>query len=232
MMYGGQFGRMEGLVYKCWDDNKNLIQPIKLPNGTKFIGGVDWGFVDPFVIKVRAITPGGMHYGVSEFYKSGLTPTEQILAAQHKMQTWGVKLFYADPSEPGLIEDFCRNGVPTVGADNDIARGVGLHYELIALRKYKEFIGACPHSCDERDMYHYPEPKDLKPDQNPRKKDKIPVDQNNHGMDVDRYQTIETYKTTKKKAPKMPGSQQLSPNHFIRLEQLKSGKIRKSYDDY
>lgn len=46
-------------------------------------------------------------------------------------------------------------------------------------------------------MYHYPEPKDLKPDQS--QKDMLPVDVNNHTCDVDRYITLHTYNFDKKR---------------------------------
>lgn len=185
MIYGGTFGRMDGLVYDCWDDAENLIQAFQFPPSTRFVGGIDWGYYpDPFTLKVRAITPDGKHYGVSEFVKTKLTPTDIAQVVAQKASVFGMKKIWADPSNPGMIEELNRQlsmlkiQCSVQGADNDIDRGVGLHYELIKTRKYKEFIGACPYSNDEREVYHYPEEKDLKPDQN--SKDLKPVDQNNH----------------------------------------------------
>src|SRR3990167_1434755 len=59
MLYGGEFGKMSGLVYDCFDETENQCDVIPLPPDTKFYAGIDWGFNDPFVIKVRAITPSG-----------------------------------------------------------------------------------------------------------------------------------------------------------------------------
>lgn len=202
MLYGGEFGRMSGLVYDCWDDDINLVQPFQLPIGTRYIGGIDWGFTDPFVLKIRAITPEGKHYGISEFYKTGLTLPDIVAIVKQKSQVYSTERYYADPSNPGAIEELNRNGLPVVPADNDIRRGVDLHYEMIKTGKYKEFRGACPFSMDERESYHYPEPVDLKPDQD--SKEQLPVGQADHCMDVDRYITISTYRSDRKLTPKNP----------------------------
>lgn len=194
MIFGGEWGNMAGLVYDCFDEEQNIIDRFDLPEGTKFYGGVDWGYnPDPFVCKIRAVTPSGDHFGVSEFYKTGMTITDMVNYCQKVRSLWGVRMFYCDPSEPGSIEEFNRNGIPSKGADNDINRGIGLHYELLKTRRLKYFRGSNAHTLDEIETYHYPEPKDLRPDED--SKQQTPVDQNNHAMDADRYVTIETYRT-------------------------------------
>jgi PBSX family phage terminase large subunit len=227
MLFGGEWGQMAGLVYDCWDDQQNLVEPFQLPVGTVYYGGVDWGFTDPFVMKVRAITPDGRHYGVSEFYKTGLTLSDMILIAKQKKQVYGIKSFFADPSQPGHIEEFNRNGLSCVGADNDIRRGVDLHYELIKTRKYKEFKGSCPYSADERETYHYPEPKDLGPDDD--SKEQLPVGQGDHCMDVDRYITMMTYRRDGKLSPKEPGGVKMYKN---RLDYLKRAHLKSGSEDW
>lgn len=201
MIYGGEFGKMHGLVYDCWEDDENLIAPFQLPVGTRYIAGCDWGWTDPFCMKIRAVTPDGMQYGISEFYKSRLTISDIIKIAQQKKQTFPIERFVCDPSQPGYIEEFNRAGLVAIPAQNDIRPGIDAHYELIKTRKYKEFIDACPHSQDEREAYHYPEPEDMGPDD--KSKDPLPVDANNHAMDVDRYLTLEA-KVFVKEKPRKP----------------------------
>lgn len=223
MIYGGKWDKMEGLVYDCWDDDENLVQAFELPVGTKYIAGVDWGYnPDPFALKVRAITPDGRHYGVSEFVKTRLTITDIVQVAKQKKSVFPIQVFYCDPSQPGYIEEFNRNGLPAIGADNDIRRGVDLHYELIKTRRYKEFIGACPYSADEREVYHYPELKDLGPDDN--SKEQLPADQNNHTQDADRYITIMTYRSGGKAEVKLPGEKPKQETIEQRLARLRRGK--------
>jgi hypothetical protein len=222
MIYGGQWDRMEGLVYDAWDDQENLVEAFQLPEGTRYFGGIDWGYYpDPCAIKIRAITPDGKHYGISEYVANHKTITDIVKLLKSKMQVYNVVRFYCDPSQPGYIEELNRHGIPAQGAENDIRRGIDLHYELIKTRRYKEFRGACPHSSDERETYHYPEPKELRPDQ--ASKELVPVDQANHCMDVDRYITIETYRLELKHSPKLPGQSEPKTLHE-RLERLKRPK--------
>ena len=224
MVFGGEWGQMVGLVYDCWDEEANKVEAFQLPQETRYFGGIDWGYSpDPFVLKIRAITPDGRHYGVSEFYQRGMTPSKIVELCQQKKKTYGIGAFYCDPSQPGMIQELCNNGVPALPADNDIRRGIGLHYDLVQSRRYKEFTGACPHSDDEREVYHYPEPEDLGPDDD-AKEDGIPVDQDNHAMDVDRYLTISLYRTDTKRVPKTPSETTPRPiDQHERLAFLKRG---------
>lgn len=223
MMYGGEWGRMSGLVYDCWDDARNIVSPFELPKDTKFYGGIDWGHTEPFVLVVRAVTPDGRHYQVSEFYKSGFTISDMIQIAKQKKQVFGITRFYCGPDQPGLIEEFNRNGLTAIGANNDVRRGVDLHYELIRTGKYKIFDQTSPHTLDELESYHYPDPKDLGPDDST--KEMKPVGQNDHALDANRYVTIETYRNEFKLTPKSPEDSKIKHRDQIeRLEFLKRKK--------
>lgn len=228
MIYGGEMTRMEGLVYDCWDDDLNLVEPFILPTDVRVVAGVDWGYhPDPFAMKVRAITRDGRHYGLSETVRTRMTITDIVKECQRQKQIHGIQVFYCDPSQPGYIEEFNRNGLPAVPADNDIRRGIDLHYELIKSRRYKEFKGQCPHSLDERETYHYPEAKDLKPDQD--SKEQLPVDSGNHCMDAERYASIMTVRREAKLTPKTMGEGKPAKN---RLEQLKRRTNREGMESW
>lgn len=222
MIYGGLFGQMAGLVYNCFDEELHQCKPFDLPSGTRFYGGIDWGYTDPFVLKIRAITPTGHHFSVSEFFKSGLTPSQIVGTVKQKHETFGCLQFFADPSNPAMIEELNRNGIPCTAAENEIAHGVGLHYDLIKSGKYQMFEGANPHTLDEYSTYHYPEPEELGPDD--KSKEQVPVDQGNHGMDAERYITVSTYRRVEKSTPKAPDDNQklkTSRNHEKRIAALK-----------
>jgi hypothetical protein len=60
------------------------------------------------------------------------------------------------------------------------------------------FKGNNFHTADEYEMYHYPEQKDLKPDQSESDHSELPVDKDNHCMDANRYVTYATFTTSKK----------------------------------
>lgn len=189
-IYGGEFERMQGLVYDCWQEDLHVIDPVALPSGTVYYAGLDWGFTDPFVLHIRAITPGGNHFVVGEFHKPGLTISDVVQACKQQKQIWNIKTFYCDPSQPAHILELNRNGCPAVAAENDIRIGIDKQYELIRSGKFKVFRNAAPYFCDEIEAYHYPEPEELRPDQN--SKDRLPVGQNDHCMDSSRYCTIMT----------------------------------------
>lgn len=178
MMYGGNFDKMQGLVYDCFDEDLNQCEPFSFPSSTKFYAGIDWGYTDPFVLIVHAIMENGDRYQVHETYKTGLTLPEIAGECAKIKQKWGVQIFYADPSQPGSIEYLCRNGLPTVPANNDIRYGIDMVYEQLKARTFKIFRGTSKILLDELDTYHYPDPKDLKPDQN--SKETKPVGQNDH----------------------------------------------------
>mgnify|MGYP001578957111 FL=1 len=189
-MYGGQFERMQGLVYDCFSEEENIVVKYLFPDGTRYYAGVDWGFNDPFVIVVRAVTPGGQHFQVSEYCKSRMTLPEMVQVAKTKKEIYNIEQFYCDPSQPGHIEEFNRNGIIARGANNDIDLGLDLHYSLIKSRRYKILKDTSPHTLDELETYHWPEPKYLTGDQSSKKT--RPVDQNNHCLDANRYVTVMT----------------------------------------
>jgi len=178
MIYGGSFEKADGLVYDCFKQDVHECEPFKLPDGTRYFGGIDWGYTDPFVISVRAITPRGMHYKVGEFYRTQCSLKDMLDAGRRFKSLWPIEVFECDPSRPDYISEFCAAGMPAVAAQNDINMGIDRHYELIKSDNYRIFKNTSPHTLDEYEQYHYPEPKDLKPDQD--NKDRLPVDQNNH----------------------------------------------------
>jgi hypothetical protein len=214
MVFGGAFGRMEGLVYDCFDDDENMCpQTTILPPGAVFYAGVDWGVTHAFVIHVRAVTPSGDHYQVAETFSPGLNPTMMAQAAASAKLTWGIKTFYADPSQPGMIKLFNSKGIPCVAANNDIKVGIGYHYELIKTRRFKIFQKVAPHSIDQYSTYHYPSPKDLKQDQD--EKAIKPVKVNDDALDAARYCTIMTYHLSEpKRRAGVPGEMGVDVNRL------------------
>lgn len=191
MMFGGEWEKAEGLVYNCFDEHENMCNPVDLPYGTKIVAGVDWGTTNPFALIVRAITPDGNHYQLSEVYQTGLTILDMIAVAKQKLLYYPIEVFYADPASPGYIAEFNRAGLTTVAANNDIKMGIDYHYELLKTRRLKMFRGDNKYTLDEYETYHYPSLDEIKQDNDI--KEQNPVKQNDHAMDANRYITIMTY---------------------------------------
>lgn len=201
MMFGGNWDKMEGLVYDCFDDQLNTCDPFTLPTGTQYFAGVDWGHTHPFVILVRAVTPDGNHYQVAEFYKTGLTINDMKTEAKTLMARFDIRHFFCGPDRPENIVELCRAGIPAVPARNDVILGIDMHYELIKSRKFKVFRGSSPYSLDEYEKYHWPTEEELPQDRDD--KEKNPVKQDDDCMDVSRYITIMTQRI-EKRMPRSP----------------------------
>lgn len=224
-LFGGQWERMAGLVYDCADEDENQCDSFPLPHGTKVVGGIDWGWTEPFVLKVRAITPDDRQWGIHEFYRSQLTITDICAAVARLVTTWNIQVIYAGPDQPASIEElnryFRKQGLKcsVVPANNDVRLGIDRHYELLRTRRLKYVRGENPHTWDELDTYHYPEPHDLKPDQN--SKDHMPVQQNDHALDADRYISIMTYAGAKRFVPRVPAEVARREDVHTEFERLK-----------
>lgn len=224
-LFGGKWERMAGLVYDCFDEVENQCDAAALPDGTRYVGGIDWGYTEPFVLKVRAITPTGAHFGISEFYKSGLTINGIAPVVLQRARIFGMTHIYAGPDQPGYIEELNRQlhaaGVRCVvlPANNDVRLGIDRHYELVKTRRLKYFRGTHPYTLDELDTYHYPAPEDLQPDENA--KDAKPVFQNDHALDADRYISIMTSLAAKRHHAVVGGDQPKEESQYQRIERLK-----------
>lgn len=215
-IFGGQWEKMEGLVYDCFDEGKHVVKPFPLPQGTKFYAGVDWGFTNPFALVVRAITPEGNHIDVSEVYETGLTISDMVARAKQKKAIWGIECFYCDPSAPAYIEEFNRQGLRAMPANNDIRKGIDLQYELIKDLRWFCFSD-CKYLIDEMESYHYPDLKELKGDTNV--KEQLPVKQNDHLMDASRYISIALYR------PKAKRKEILNPNFVDKSKLFKESEV-------
>ncbi len=218
-IYGGRWEKMAGLVYDVFDDVENTCAPFSFPTGTKFVGGIDWGWSNPFALVVRAITPDDAHYQCFEFYRSGCTLAQKIEVAKQAKALFGVKPFYADPSNPEAIAAFNEAGLTCVPADNAIQAGIDDHYEMIKTRRYKVIRGTSPYTLDEYESYHWPEEIETGPDKDI--KEQTPVKQNEHAMDANRYVTRMTRRGVAKKVPTVAEERQAQEDQYRRIERLK-----------
>lgn len=217
-LFNGQFEKMQGLVYDCFNEERNSIGHFDIDNA-EIYAGVDWGHNDPTVCIIWAITPSGHRIQISEFYKTGMRIGEVTDMLKSKQEIFKVKRFYCDPSKPDMIAELQSRGVRAIGSNNEIDRGIELLYELIKTEKYLILKDSSPYTIDEYDSYHWPEPKDLKPDEDAKKEK--PVDQNNHCMDVNRYLALSTHHIGKRKSdsnvPKEYRDPETTPERLSRL---------------
>jgi len=172
-LFEGKWAAPEGLVYPELMDC--VVEPYtEIPDG-RFIGGVDFGWNDPFVAL-------GMVYDSDtdiihiyyERYISKCPLTEHIKALQRfDRTTW-----YCDPSRPDSIRDLRIADIWVKAANNNILSGVDAVSARITSGRLK--IGAdCTALIAESQGYAYPE-KHLAAGEKP-------APGNDHAMDALRY---------------------------------------------
>jgi len=223
MKYEGEFGKMEGLVYDLYD--QCLIKSFPLPTGTIYYGGVDWGYSpDPFCLTVRGVTPEGKHYRIFEFYKNFLTISDVVDILTRFHAIYQFKMLFCDPSQPAHIDALSRARLPAMGANNDIRYGIDKHYALMKAEKFYIFEDQCQTGIDEYSTYCYREPKELKLGEDSREKDQMPVGQNDHGCDADRYTTLGLeFRVGERFVPSPPDLMERPRDLQKRIEWLKRG---------
>lgn len=223
MLFGGEWNKVVGLVYDCFDEGENQTPMFAFPTSTRFFASIDWGYTEPFVLLVHAILPNGKRFQVSETYRTGLTITDIITLCKQKKDVFNIEKFFCDPSQPGYIEELSRNQLSAIGAENDIRVGIDCVYELIKTRQLKLISGSSPHTIDELETYHYPDPNDLGPDQDA--KEQNPVGQNDHAMDALKYLCLMTrHLGGVKKVPISPDENLKPKDQYHRLELMKKRK--------
>ena len=224
MMYGGRPSKMEGLVYDCFDEGINVVKPFDLPTGTTVYAGIDWGYTQPFACMIVAKLPTGRYIVVSEVVKSKLTINDIVEVLKQRQQIWDIRRFYAGPDQPGSIKELNKAGLFCSPAENDVKKGVDFVYSLIQEGKLRFFDKQVPHVLDEMENYHWPEPKDLKPDED--EKDPNPVKQDDHALDALRYCLVSiARKRVDKLTPKVPQKKvKQAETVEARLKRLKKKK--------
>jgi PBSX family phage terminase large subunit len=220
MKYDGEFGQMEGLVYPHYEQCLIPSKPLEKPT---YYAGIDWGYYpDPFCFVIRAVDENRIHYRVNEFYRNHLTIADIVQYCKSVNALYKFKYVVCDPSQPAHIEELNRWGIPAVPANNEIRYGIDVHYALMKDGRFFMFDDQNPLGVDEYSTYHYREQKEMGIDDDLKEKDTLPVGQNDHGIDVDRYlsvflNTIEADKITPKQIEVQTPLHRMEPEKRIAM---------------
>lgn len=194
MRYEGFHDKAEGLIHADWDD-LNWVDGFQLPEGTKYYGGVDWGWDHPFALSVRGVTPDGEMYGVSIFKKSGLSTMQQVDLIQQKTKLFHVELWLCGHDRPDMIAELQNRGIAAVKYFEfnknlrEVIAGDQKLSELIKAKRYRVFRNIDQWQELEEEYQTYVWDRDLDDDDRGREK---PVDENNDLMAAERYVTCGT----------------------------------------
>jgi PBSX family phage terminase large subunit len=231
MIYGGQFDKLEGLVYSCFDEENHVITPKVLDHRTIYVAGVDWGYTNPACILVFGVTPEDGVFLVSEFYKTGKGIGDIVEHAKRLNTLYNIERFYCDPSSPANIAEFHKAKLTAIPADNDIRPGIDACFELIASNKFHVFAGVAPNFLDEISMYHYPSEVDVTADKDV--KEQLPVKQYDHSLDAFRYVVFAMHQTRglfNKRIPKVAQQKNIDMSSHLVDDLLKRRVTQQEYD--
>ncbi|HSW65402.1 MAG TPA: terminase family protein [Dissulfurispiraceae bacterium] len=185
-----KFVAYQGSVYTDFDldFHTGLFEPN--PDMPVWIG-VDWGFTAPAAITLWQIHEGDIPYCFDEIYVTQHVATALARLVLERLAGYGLDkskiiLAFADPENPGSIEEWIYSGIPTVantGPKARVADGIGKVRELFA-RKDRPGIyfhrTRCAHTISDLQGYHYPE----------NGSEDKPAKEHDHGCDSVRYFAI------------------------------------------
>ena len=187
--YEGSFTRLEGLVYKDFEKERDVMKAFHLPPEWKRFGGMDFGHSTASAILSVAMSPEekdekgkvtkpSTFYVYREFYKKQpmlREMAEYIKLANHKY-TLGDPRGAQEMAE--LSKGFGARGI--MAADNDVQAGIERIKSLFKEGRLKVF-SCCTNTIDELESYHYQLDNPDKPTQD------APVKVHDHAMDALKY---------------------------------------------
>jgi hypothetical protein len=162
----------EGAIYP--DFATTLTTWNTLPPGER-IGGIDFGFFDPFVALWGYRDANDVLWVEGEIYAA-----EVPLAFLHPRLPRGV-MWYADPSRPEQICDLKRGDHKVRRADNAREAGIGAVAARIRTDRLRVHQDRCPNLIRESALYQY------KPIEECPSGKREPKEGNDHALDALRY---------------------------------------------
>jgi len=161
--YNCLFTALEGLVYPDFD--KCLLDgplPLPVPAGVRYVGGIDWGFNNPFAAVWGYVDHDDVLWIGWEAYRRHeiLRDNVDFIQAMHdrdpscpdpKRVMW-----YADPSGPGEIRECRLAGWKIVKGFNDIRLGIAAVTTRLREGRLRVLRPRCPELVQEATLYRYP----------------------------------------------------------------------------
>ncbi|MFT8362918.1 MAG: PBSX family phage terminase large subunit [Sporolactobacillus sp.] len=184
----GQWVAATGIVYDMFDEKKHVISRETIRNMIhnndfhSYIAGVDWGITSPMVGLIYGLTRDHKAVEVAEFYKTH--QQTQDLVRWFKMQETDlgkqIRVIFCDSAETDRIIDLRKEGLRAKAGAKGI--NAGINTCMTMFKNDRILINEdCRNTINELLTYAYPEPDD------PKAKQDLPLDENNHAMDAQAY---------------------------------------------
>lgn len=172
----------KGLVYPDFTRCQVPAASVSTPEGARMVGGIDFGWHNPFAAVWGHLDHDGVLWVTGERYLSQ-TPITDHAAALPKGVTW-----YADPAGADQKAELRRAGHRVLDGPNAILSGVARVNERLRDGRLR-VSSACVNTFKEAGLYRYPEGGRVSEN---------PIDADNHALAALRYLVMGLYK--KKKA--------------------------------
>jgi phage terminase large subunit len=170
------FTALEGLVYP--DFEKCVWDAAGVAEG-KLVGGIDWGFRNPFAAVWGALDHDDVLWIVDEHYRREWDLTAH---AEYLKKRGGKRIcWYADPAGATDIAEFRRAGFVVRGGDNSIRAGIQAVTARIQSGRLRVNRSSCMNLIEEARLYRYPRADEMAVVK------ENPVDRDNHALAALRY---------------------------------------------
>jgi hypothetical protein len=185
--YNCLFTALEGLVYPDFDRCLIDALPGTVPAGARYVGGIDWGFHNPFAAVWGYLDRDDVLWIAWECYRRQETLRDNLdfIRACHESDPACPDprhvLWYADPSGAGEIRECRLADWKMLKGFNDIRLGVAAVTTRLREGRLRVVRPRCPELVKEATLYRYPTPDER------AVVGEHPIDKHNHALGALRY---------------------------------------------
>jgi len=169
--FGCSFESLEGLVYPDFARCVSPAAPLGL-SGRK-VGGIDFGFRNPFAAIWGTLDRDGVLWLTGEHYERGQS------LKYHSDHLPPKVLWYADPSGAQERHDLVHADHAVRRGTNAVRAGIAAVTARLQTGTLRVVAGACPNLLAEAQLYRY--------DNQGQARGEAPLDEHNHALDALRY---------------------------------------------
>jgi hypothetical protein len=169
--YGCSFEALEGLVYP---DFARCVVQGSAPQAGRKVGGMDFGFRNPFAAVWGVLDRDGILWLTGEHY------ARQKPLNYHRQQLPRDVIWYADPSGAGEISELRCADVKVQPGNNSLRTGIAAVTARLEDGSLRVLANRCPNLLAEAELYRYS-------DEPSARHAEEPVDEHNHALAALRY---------------------------------------------
>lgn len=176
----GEWCVYEGACYPMFDPVKHVLE-FRGPFD-RFVGGIDYGFRNPMVLRMHGVYATNHSHVVSELYEAEIITSDFTDLCVEAARVYSPVTFVVDPSAAGLIAEMRRAELHVVRANNDVLAGIAAVQN--ALRSVSDDViprltmsPSCVKGNREYMSYRWAD-NDAKD---------APIKEHDHAVDADRY---------------------------------------------